>query len=102
MKISYKLLLFLCFALFLLHLNYLFVDIMEARNFVSVREMVDEGNWIFTTLNGEARYEKPPLPTWLSAFMAEIFGTQSVRSEEHTSELQSRENLVCRLLLEKK
>src|SRR5690606_41566441 len=26
----------------------------------------------------------------------------SRRSEEHTSELQSRENLVCRLLLEKK
>src|SRR5690606_41990962 len=28
--------------------------------------------------------------------------TGLVRSEEHTSELQSRENLVCRLLLEKK
>src|SRR5690606_41162529 len=27
--------------------------------------------------------------------------TQIARSEEHTSELQSRENLVCRLLLEK-
>src|SRR5690606_19627866 len=27
---------------------------------------------------------------------------EKVRSEEHTSELQSRENLVCRLLLEKK
>src|SRR5690606_40372542 len=27
---------------------------------------------------------------------------QQWRSEEHTSELQSRENLVCRLLLEKK
>src|SRR5690606_40548031 len=27
---------------------------------------------------------------------------RSSRSEEHTSELQSRENLVCRLLLEKK
>src|SRR5690606_40605995 len=27
---------------------------------------------------------------------------KGVRSEEHTSELQSRENLVCRLLLEKK
>src|SRR5690606_40545740 len=27
---------------------------------------------------------------------------RTVRSEEHTSELQSRENLVCRLLLEKK
>src|SRR5690606_40068636 len=28
--------------------------------------------------------------------------TVAVRSEEHTSELQSRENLVCRLLLETK
>src|SRR5690606_41995493 len=28
--------------------------------------------------------------------------SSSERSEEHTSELQSRENLVCRLLLEKK
>src|SRR5690606_40320482 len=27
---------------------------------------------------------------------------EQARSEEHTSELQSRENLVCRLLLEKK
>src|SRR5690606_11636340 len=33
------------------------------------------------------------LPTWL---------VSEHRSEEHTSELQSRENLVCRLLLEKK
>src|SRR5690606_41657029 len=30
------------------------------------------------------------------------FGGGELRSEEHTSELQSRENLVCRLLLEKK
>src|SRR5690606_41413659 len=29
-------------------------------------------------------------------------GANLIRSEEHTSELQSRENLVCRLLLEKK
>src|SRR5690606_42024174 len=29
-------------------------------------------------------------------------GAAGFRSEEHTSELQSRENLVCRLLLEKK
>src|SRR3712207_8802795 len=28
--------------------------------------------------------------------------TRTVRSEEHTSELQSRQYLVCRLLLEKK
>src|SRR5690606_41706344 len=31
-----------------------------------------------------------------------ILPLQPLRSEEHTSELQSRENLVCRLLLEKK
>ena len=30
------------------------------------------------------------------------FGDDTDRSEEHTSELQSRTNLVCRLLLEKK
>src|SRR5690606_39509458 len=29
-------------------------------------------------------------------------GPRKLRSEEHTSELQSRENIVCRLLLEKK
>src|SRR2546430_6921853 len=29
-------------------------------------------------------------------------GSRAVRSEEHTSELQSQSNLVCRLLLEKK
>src|SRR3989442_8733339 len=31
-----------------------------------------------------------------------IFLAQGLRSEEHTSELQSRPHLVCRLLLEKK
>src|SRR2546430_10131641 len=29
-------------------------------------------------------------------------GSEEIRSEEHTSELQSQSNLVCRLLLEKK
>src|SRR5690606_40360062 len=33
---------------------------------------------------------------------AEPAALEVLRSEEHTSELQSRENLVCRLLLEKK
>src|SRR3712207_8308064 len=31
-----------------------------------------------------------------------VWRPQGVRSEEHTSELQSRQYLVCRLLLEKK
>src|SRR6266511_4982422 len=37
------------------------------------------------------------LPTWSVPVARSTW-----RSEEHTSELQSRENLVCRLLLEKK
>src|SRR2546430_6382581 len=44
----------------------------------------------------------PPIPRILRtsrAWPAEIW---SMRSEEHTSELQSQSNLVCRLLLEKK
>src|SRR5690606_41664479 len=36
------------------------------------------------------------------AKIPEYQGKLPQRSEEHTSELQSRENLVCRLLLEKK
>src|SRR5690606_39526151 len=38
----------------------------------------------------------------LSRGVTEELQPASLRSEEHTSELQSRENLVCRLLLEKK
>src|SRR5688572_31845763 len=33
---------------------------------------------------------------------ADAAGARAPRSEEHTSELQSQSNLVCRLLLEKK
>src|SRR5438270_2666545 len=37
-----------------------------------------------------------------SAPLGQPIGALSPRSEEHTSELQSQSNLVCRLLLEKK
>lgn len=60
------------------HLGKFYVDIMEARNFVSAREMAEEGNWIFTTMNGEPRYEKPPLPTWLSAIMGDMFSFENI------------------------
>src|SRR5256885_6103025 len=40
---------------------------------------------------------------WLLGFLAVLYAAALiVRSEEHTSELQSPCNLVCRLLLEKK
>src|SRR3712207_8652256 len=41
-------------------------------------------------------------PTALLAAVIFGLGAMAVRSEEHTSELQSRQYLVCRLLLEKK
>src|SRR6266511_2971409 len=39
---------------------------------------------------------------WCHVMDRESYESDETRSEEHTSELQSRENLVCRLLLEKK
>src|SRR2546421_7785819 len=38
----------------------------------------------------------------LAVWIPIVAGVQGNRSEEHTSELQSRSDLVCRLLLEKK
>src|SRR5256886_5848359 len=43
-----------------------------------------------------------PLQTMSNLLAALREGDYSIRSEEHTSELQSQSNLVCRLLLEKK
>src|SRR2546430_8729190 len=52
----------------------------------------------YTTLFRSAarRTSGPPTPPWPGS------GRGPGRSEEHTSELQSQSNLVCRLLLEKK
>src|SRR5690606_4103784 len=51
-------------------------------------------------------HTRPELAAEAVYGLAELFGQEvkeaRLRSEEHTSELQSRENLVCRLLLEKK
>lgn len=60
------------------NLETLSVSIMEARNFITAREMLTDNNWLLTTMNGEARYQKPPLPTWLTAISASIFGLKSV------------------------
>src|SRR5690349_23822146 len=40
--------------------------------------------------------------TWAEVTPSSLVRAFSMRSEEHTSELQSRRDLVCRLLLEKK
>lgn len=77
-NISYKKM-FLILALlgivsFFLHMSMEDANIMEARNFVTAREMVEDGNWIVTTMNGNYRFEKPPLPTWFTAIAYKIDG----------------------------
>src|SRR5258707_8615337 len=70
---------------------------------------------LFRSLHaGHGRLENRPLDDVDAALLDEIahaedgderiveMELQAVRSEEHTSELQSRQYLVCRLLLEKK
>ncbi len=42
-------------------------DIMECRNMVAAREIVESGEWLVPTMNGRLRLKKPPLPTWLTA-----------------------------------
>src|SRR2546430_2963604 len=58
------------------------------------RERNDENvsHWIFGGTDWKRRAWRRP--RWVVAALS--------RSEEHTSELQSQSNLVCRLLLEKK
>src|SRR5258708_12071886 len=54
---------------------------------------------LFRSSVTSARLGRPFLARLSSTWVPQITGT---RSEEHTSELQSPDHLVCRLLLEKK
>src|SRR2546430_13716004 len=69
----------------------------------------------YTTLFRSRRLDEDRRAARTVAFVGHVFvlhavqparalldGAIDVRSEEHTSELQSQSNLVCRLLLEKK
>src|SRR2546430_10896947 len=53
-------------------------------------------------LHGEARWRLDREPGLDHGLLRRNLSQRVVRSEEHTSELQSQSNLVCRLLLEKK
>ena len=72
---KYELILLVVTGFLLLYgLDKVEVNIMEARNFISAREMVQNHEFLLTTLNGEPRYQKPPLPTWLTAASGSLFG----------------------------
>ncbi len=64
--------------LFFFNLGALPISIMEARNFIVAREMITDNHWFLTTMNGIPRYEKPPLPAWITAPFIQIFGLKSL------------------------
>src|SRR5260370_16555970 len=57
-------------------------------------------SWRRSWRSSETTRAAPELPQKLQTFVTSL--SRAARSEEHTSELQSHLNLVCRLLLEKK
>lgn len=74
---AFWLLIIACLMLFP-HLDVIETNIMESRNFISAREMVTKNHWILTTLNDLPRYQKPPLPTWITAVAGIVFGFDGI------------------------
>src|SRR2546430_10076388 len=80
------------------------------RSFQATHALVDTADTTFgrDVLFGLSQTQKQVPCTWLYDHRgSELFDDITLlrlaeRSEEHTSELQSQSNLVCRLLLEKK
>ncbi len=58
-----------CFFTFFIHNKVIYPDIMESRNLITAREMVEYNNWLVPTMNGTLRLEKPPLPTWVAGII---------------------------------
>src|SRR5260364_461144 len=61
-----------------------------------------ESDWMSSKAGLRASPKIKIIPSCWSARLACAHGALRRRSEEHTSELQSPDHLVCRLLLEKK
>ena len=67
-----------CVFAFFLNNGSLFVNIMEARNFVTARDMLEHGSWLIPNMNGELRLAKPPFPTWITAIFGGWFGIDNI------------------------
>src|SRR5207302_10199993 len=73
---------------------YLFGGVTGGGTDVIVAALRQGGSDVYNASLGQGFFSDP-IDKVITSF-------EALRSEEHTSELQSRENLVCRLLLEKK
>src|SRR3712207_7636993 len=72
----------------------------QAKRKVNPRFLMDHSRILIVNLRkGRLGEEAANL---IGALIVSEFESAAYRSEEHTSELQSRQYLVCRLLLEKK
>src|SRR5207244_13311954 len=65
-------------------------DMMDGR-VAAIRKALDQAQFLNT-----------PILSYAAKFASGFYGVGEDRSEEHTSELQSPDHLVCRFLLEKK
>src|SRR5690349_24017607 len=75
------------------------------RSFTTERDdiaITTSGGGICLHCFGRETGSARPLPPALRRQVIAVLADLEHRSEEHTSELQSRRDLVCRLLLEKK
>src|SRR5690606_40060768 len=87
----------------------LFRSVDEAPGGRSALQLIRENDYdlilldlVMPDLNGLEVLDKLRDEGRLGLAPVVLVSASDKRSEEHTSELQSRENLVCRLLLEKK
>lgn len=65
------------FITIFLYNDLLTVNIMEARNFITAREIIQDGSWLLPTMNGELRIAKPPLPSWITTVPMMLAGTDA-------------------------
>src|SRR5690625_6898121 len=74
---------------------------IQEPNLALFARQLSPGEWTDVTVR-EFRQDVQQLARALASIGIEPGQSVAIRSEEHTSELQSRGHLVCRLLLEKK
>lgn len=70
--VHYVLIFITCFFAFFVNNQMIPADLMESRNLATAQEMIREGNYLAPTMNGEPRFEKPPLPTWIAAGVEQL------------------------------
>jgi len=58
-KYPIPLIILVCLGTFFSNLDVIYVNIMEAINFITAREILQSGEWFLTTMNDIPRYEKP-------------------------------------------